>query len=174
MEEPQLGRLARRIADALSDRSIVAEVIEPGEHPGTAPMVLGGSEVWFKLTDEHINVLHVVGSLEEDSHLARYLVGELRPTRETFAELKPKRKGLFGLGDIGGYEWKGRGLAAELKTDPFLTDMLVQAGYTDISIWPEGTEHVAIHPVHTMDAKHVVDFLRPGNVIARHLRRVVK
>ena len=101
MVEPQQSpreTMVQRVADALDAKGVVAEVLPAESRPPLSPMVLGGAEAWFKLSNEDIDMLHVVGSAWEDSHLARYLVGDVNASRETFAEFKPKRKGLFGLG----------------------------------------------------------------------------
>ena len=174
MVEPPGETIAQRVADALDAKGVVAELLPPDSRPLLSPLVLGGAEAWFRLSEEGVDLLHVVGSPQEDSQLARYLVEGVTASRETFAEFKPKRKGLFGLGGVAGYEWKGPELATVLNDDPFLRDMLTTSGYRDVSIWPEGQELIAIHPVHAMQARQIAEFLRPANIMAKVIRRVAR
>ena len=176
VEPPQPPRetMVQRVADALDAKGVVAEVLPAESRPHLSTLVLGGAEAWFKLSGEDIDLLHVVGSDGEDSHLARYLVGDVNASRETFAEFKPKRKGLFGLGGVAGYEWKGPELAKVLNDDPFLRDKLITSGYRDLSVWPEGQDLIAIHQVHVMQARQIADFLRPANMIAKVIRRIAR
>ncbi len=166
--------MLQRVVDALDAKGVNAELLTPSDYPELSPMVMGGAQGWIKLLGEEVDLLHVVGSAEEDAYLAQYMVGDVEASPIAFAQLRPKRKGLFGLGGIAGYEWKGPDLAKELNQDPFLVDLLVSSGFTDVTVWPEGRELVSIHPAITMRARQVADFLKPAHSIAKHVRRVAR
>ena len=177
MVEPRSEEVAERVAEALNARGVEAERLEPDDYKDFPPLVVGGeglTQVWFRLPSDDVDILHVIGSVAEDSHLARYMVTEIPASRDYFAEFKPKRKGLLGLGGVAGFEWKGRGLAEELNKDPFLRDMIATLGHTDVSVWPETQNAIAIHPVKPMQARELATFLRVANAIAKHARRFAR